>query len=203
MARNDKKSKSKVCHVYVYGFQEKHFKRHKKWMTFWVPWNWGCKYMCNQWYLWNKETLCESLWYQEIEPLKKHDGVSNQKQQSRGKYYIFTHDYIFKYYLKCFRIILHLKCSITIACESYFSRLFFRSIELTSYIYIWENYRLIILPWDSPWTWYLTFLGVDLGYYWFHRMAHGKFQIKALLIIYAELCLAHGWCLVSIYWVNE
>ncbi|XP_074051508.1 alkylglycerol monooxygenase-like isoform X2 [Macrotis lagotis] len=50
--------------------------------------------------------------------------------------------------------------------------LFFRSIELSSYIYVWENYRLFHLPWDSPWTWYLTFLGVDLCYYWFHRMAH-------------------------------
>ncbi|XP_006832354.1 PREDICTED: alkylglycerol monooxygenase [Chrysochloris asiatica] len=50
--------------------------------------------------------------------------------------------------------------------------LLFRSIELTSYVYIWENYRLFNLPWDSPWTWYLTFLGVDFGYYWFHRMAH-------------------------------
>ncbi|XP_060223232.1 alkylglycerol monooxygenase isoform X3 [Meriones unguiculatus] len=50
--------------------------------------------------------------------------------------------------------------------------LFFRSLEVTSYIYIWENYRLSELPWDSPWTWYLTFLGVDFGYYWFHRMAH-------------------------------
>ncbi|XP_069852259.1 alkylglycerol monooxygenase [Dipodomys merriami] len=50
--------------------------------------------------------------------------------------------------------------------------LFFRSIEMTSYIYIWENYRLFNLPWDSSWTWYLTFLSVDFGYYWFHRMAH-------------------------------
>ncbi|XP_005076270.1 alkylglycerol monooxygenase isoform X2 [Mesocricetus auratus] len=50
--------------------------------------------------------------------------------------------------------------------------LFFRSLEVTSYIYIWENYRLLDLPWDSQWTWYLTFLGVDFGYYWFHRMAH-------------------------------
>lgn len=62
--------------------------------------------------------------------------------------------------------------SISAGVLSQLPRLFFRSIELTSYIYIWENYRLIILPWDSPWTWYLTFLGVDLGYYWFHRMAH-------------------------------
>ncbi|XP_028927079.1 alkylglycerol monooxygenase isoform X2 [Ornithorhynchus anatinus] len=50
--------------------------------------------------------------------------------------------------------------------------LFFRSFEISSYIYIWENFRLFGLPWDSPWTWYLTFLGVDFGYYWFHRMAH-------------------------------
>lgn len=94
---------------------------------------------------------------------------------------------------------LHLKCSMITACEFYFSRLFTRSIELTSYTYIWENHRLVSLPWDSPWTWYLTFLGVDFGYYWFHRMAHGKLQIKALLIISVELCLAHGWYLVNIY----
>ncbi|NXF50486.1 ALKMO monooxygenase, partial [Oceanites oceanicus] len=48
----------------------------------------------------------------------------------------------------------------------------FRSIDLISYIYVWNNYRLFELPWDSPWTWYLTFLGVDLAYYCFHRMGH-------------------------------
>nr|XP_008528101.1 PREDICTED: alkylglycerol monooxygenase [Equus przewalskii] len=78
-------------------------------------------------------------------------------------------------------------------------RLFSRSIELTSYVYIWENYRLIGLPWDSPWTWYLTFLAVDFGYYWFHRMAHGKLQTKALLTLYVELCLAHSRYSVNTY----
>ncbi|XP_017812375.2 alkylglycerol monooxygenase isoform X1 [Papio anubis] len=62
--------------------------------------------------------------------------------------------------------------SISAGVLSRLPSLFFRSIELTSYIYIWENYRLFSLPWDSPWTWYLTFFGVDFGYYWFHRMAH-------------------------------
>ncbi|XP_075862513.1 alkylglycerol monooxygenase isoform X1 [Microcebus murinus] len=62
--------------------------------------------------------------------------------------------------------------SISAGVLSRLPSLFFRSIELTTYIYIWENYRLFNLPWDSPWTWYLTFLGVDFGYYWFHRMAH-------------------------------
>ncbi|XP_074122689.1 alkylglycerol monooxygenase [Sminthopsis crassicaudata] len=62
--------------------------------------------------------------------------------------------------------------SISAGVLSRLPRLFFRSIELSAYIYVWENYRLFELPWDSLWTWYLTFLGVDLGYYWFHRMAH-------------------------------
>ncbi|EFB24775.1 hypothetical protein PANDA_005666, partial [Ailuropoda melanoleuca] len=62
--------------------------------------------------------------------------------------------------------------SISAGIFSRLPSLFSRSIELTTYIYIWENYRLISLPWHSPWTWYLTFLGVDFGYYWFHRMAH-------------------------------
>lgn len=57
--------------------------------------------------------------------------------------------------------------------DLYFSVLF-RSIELISYIYVWNNCRLFELPWDSPWTWYLTLLGVDFAYYCFHRMSHGK-----------------------------
>ncbi|XP_068091203.1 alkylglycerol monooxygenase isoform X1 [Hyperolius riggenbachi] len=48
----------------------------------------------------------------------------------------------------------------------------FRSVELTTYMYIWNNFRVTELPWDSQWTWWLTYLGVDFGYYWFHRMAH-------------------------------
>ncbi|XP_041039093.1 alkylglycerol monooxygenase isoform X1 [Carcharodon carcharias] len=47
-----------------------------------------------------------------------------------------------------------------------------RGIELTGYIYIWENFRLFVLPWDSSWTWWLAFLGVDFAYYWLHRMSH-------------------------------
>ncbi|NWX83638.1 ALKMO monooxygenase, partial [Nothoprocta pentlandii] len=48
----------------------------------------------------------------------------------------------------------------------------FRSIDIISYVYVWDNYRLFELPWHSPWTWYLTFLGVDFAYYWFHRISH-------------------------------
>lgn len=47
-----------------------------------------------------------------------------------------------------------------------------RNIEMASYIYIHENWRLCSLPWNSAWTWWLCMLGTDLGYYWVHRCAH-------------------------------
>ncbi|XP_051791676.1 alkylglycerol monooxygenase isoform X2 [Erpetoichthys calabaricus] len=47
-----------------------------------------------------------------------------------------------------------------------------RSLEVSAYIYVWNNYRILEMPWDSPWTWWLTFLGVDFAYYWVHRFSH-------------------------------
>ncbi|KAG7268167.1 hypothetical protein CRUP_002171 [Coryphaenoides rupestris] len=52
--------------------------------------------------------------------------------------------------------------------------LFMRSMELTCYMYVWNHYHLVALPWDSAWTWGLAFLAVDFGYYWVHRFSHGK-----------------------------
>lgn len=50
--------------------------------------------------------------------------------------------------------------------------LFMRGCELTAYIYVWDHYHLVELPWDSAWTWWFSFLGVDFCYYWLHRFAH-------------------------------
>ncbi|MEQ2162085.1 hypothetical protein GOODEAATRI_016222, partial [Goodea atripinnis] len=47
-----------------------------------------------------------------------------------------------------------------------------RGCELSAYVYVWDHFRLWELPWDSAWTWWLTFLGVDFCYYWVHRFAH-------------------------------
>ena len=30
------------------------------------------------------------------------------------------------------------------------------------------------LNWSSPSTWWITALGIDFGYYWYHRFVHGK-----------------------------
>ncbi|MFT7805325.1 alkylglycerol monooxygenase [Arapaima gigas] len=62
--------------------------------------------------------------------------------------------------------------SVSAGVMSRLSHLFVRSLELSCYVYVWNNYRLMELPWDSPWTWWLAFLGVDLGYYWLHRLSH-------------------------------
>ncbi|CAL8339857.1 unnamed protein product [Gadus morhua 'NCC'] len=50
--------------------------------------------------------------------------------------------------------------------------LFMRGLELTTYIFVWNHFRMVVLPWDSPWTWWLAFLAVDFGYYWVHRSSH-------------------------------
>lgn len=63
--------------------------------------------------------------------------------------------------------------SLTAGIMMQLCRLVIGAIEITSYAWIYEHWRLMDLPWDSPVTWWLAFLGVDCGYYWFHRMAHG------------------------------
>ncbi|XP_046899119.1 alkylglycerol monooxygenase isoform X1 [Hypomesus transpacificus] len=62
--------------------------------------------------------------------------------------------------------------SVSAGIISRLSHLFLRSIELTTYMYIWNHFHLLELPWDSSWTWWLAFLGVDFCYYWVHRFAH-------------------------------
>ena len=49
-----------------------------------------------------------------------------------------------------------------------------RGAEMCLYIYVYNNYRLIEMPWNSAINWYAAALLVDFGYYWVHRAAHGK-----------------------------
>ncbi|XP_041372292.1 alkylglycerol monooxygenase-like [Gigantopelta aegis] len=65
--------------------------------------------------------------------------------------------------------------AITSVAAGVFSRLpvvVLQSITLAAYCWVYDNWRIAQLPWDSAWTWCLCFLGQDLGYYWFHRFAH-------------------------------
>ncbi|XP_035218948.1 alkylglycerol monooxygenase-like isoform X2 [Stegodyphus dumicola] len=63
----------------------------------------------------------------------------------------------------------------------YHERIPFKGAEVWVYAWIYKNYRLIELPWDSPWTWILCWFLTDFGYYWMHRMIH---QINILWAIH-------------------
>ncbi|UJR33263.1 hypothetical protein I4U23_020718 [Adineta vaga] len=63
--------------------------------------------------------------------------------------------------------------SMTAGIVSRIPRLFVKSIELSSYIWVYNHVHIFPrLPWNSPITYWVTFIGMDLGYYWFHRAAH-------------------------------
>ncbi|KAE8737935.1 hypothetical protein FOCC_FOCC016600, partial [Frankliniella occidentalis] len=84
-------------------------------------------------------------------------------------------------------------------------RLVFRGAEHWMYIYIYENFRLAELPWDSAITWYLALVGVDFCYYWVHRASHEVHILWAQhqvhhssedynLAVGLRQSLLQGWC---------
>ncbi|XP_022247006.1 alkylglycerol monooxygenase-like isoform X2 [Limulus polyphemus] len=52
------------------------------------------------------------------------------------------------------------------------TKLFIRGFQVYLYIWIYDNWRLVTLPWNSIWTWLLSLFGVDFFYYWGHRFCH-------------------------------
>lgn len=54
---------------------------------------------------------------------------------------------------------------------------------MIAYCWVWENYRLYELPWNSAWTWIFAMFAVDFCYYWVHRCAHGK-CMRELFLLY-------------------
>lgn len=69
------------------------------------------------------------------------------------------------------------------------NRMLLRGLEVSAYSWVHLHLRLVDLPWDSSLTWWVCFFGFDLAFYWFHRMAHGGFCIRANHIRPA-VCLA-------------
>ena len=50
------------------------------------------------------------------------------------------------------------------------------------YEWVFENYLIVELPFDSVLTYTITLLFVDMAYYWFHRAAHGKTFLNITLV---------------------
>jgi sterol desaturase/sphingolipid hydroxylase (fatty acid hydroxylase superfamily) len=47
-----------------------------------------------------------------------------------------------------------------------------KAFIVAGYFAIHANFAVFELPPDRAWTWIACFLGVDFGYYWFHRLSH-------------------------------
>ena len=62
-----------------------------------------------------------------------------------------------------------------------------QGLVISAYIYIHANYRLVNLAWDSPVTWVVAALLIDLGYYWFHRASHEVAVLWAVHQVLATL----------------
>ncbi|KAK8760817.1 hypothetical protein V5799_027919 [Amblyomma americanum] len=62
--------------------------------------------------------------------------------------------------------------SITHGIIEQLSRLFTEGTLLGGYIYVYNNYRIATLPWNSTATWFFAMLAIDFAYYWVHRWCH-------------------------------
>merc|ERR550517_1760371 len=51
-------------------------------------------------------------------------------------------------------------------------QLFIKGTLMMAYLYIYNNWRIYELPWNSAFTWVIAAIFCDLGFYWVHRAAH-------------------------------
>lgn len=89
--------------------------------------------------------------------------------------------------------------SLTAGSFLLFGQLIIGAFEVSTYVWVYENFRMYSLPWDSMVTWWLAMILVDFFYYWFHRMAHG---IKVLIVIVCPFVINFlCYCLeVNLFW---
>ncbi len=50
--------------------------------------------------------------------------------------------------------------------------IFLKVLIVLAYAWIYEHWRLVTFADDSPWPWLIAFVGIDLGFYWWHRLSH-------------------------------
>jgi alkylglycerol monooxygenase len=54
------------------------------------------------------------------------------------------------------------------------------------YVFTFNHAAVFELPSASPWTWALGLVGVDFGYYWFHRTAHRRNLVWATHVVHHQ-----------------
>ncbi len=57
---------------------------------------------------------------------------------------------------------------------------------LAAYAAVHDRFRLATLPATSPWAWLVAFVGVDLAYYWWHRLSHRVNVLWAVHVVHHQ-----------------
>ena len=69
-----------------------------------------------------------------------------------------------------------------------------RSVEVLMYTFIYTNYRIADINWNSTINWFICFLGVDLGFYTYHRLSH---EINILWAVHQAHHSAEDFTMIS------
>ena len=60
------------------------------------------------------------------------------------------------------------------------------AVLLAAYATVHDRFRLVTLAATSPWAWLLAFAGVDLAYYWWHRLSHRVNLLWAVHVVHHQ-----------------
>lgn len=84
---------------------------------------------------------------------------------------------------------------------------YFKVVIFVAYTYLFTHFRLATIA-ETPFNWFLLFLGVDFFYYWFHRLSHEVNFIWATHIVHHQseeynfsVALRQSWFQGLISWV--
>ena len=64
--------------------------------------------------------------------------------------------------------------------------LLFEASLLAGYALLYEHARLWTFAPGSPWPWVIAIIGVDLGYYWWHRLSHEVNVLWAVHVVHHQ-----------------
>ena len=54
------------------------------------------------------------------------------------------------------------------------------------YIYVYQHYAIWRLPSNSMAAWVIAFFGIDIGYYWWHRLSHEVNFMWAIHVVHHQ-----------------
>lgn len=97
-----------------------------------------------------------------------------QKFSFRFTFLLFNHSFLKSFFFVC---LLWLIKQTNGTC---IFRIKVRSIEVIVFCFVYDNFRVASMAWNSYFTWWFTFFFLDFGFYWAHRLAHGNCHYSTL-----------------------